>query len=99
MIFTAIHFAGPRCARSRGNREPDVRTFCTQPSYHRALANAGRAGKDCQPGLPGAPRGKRGTAHAMDGRIGRGTEFPALVPGVTLLGQISPPNSFSSAVR
>jgi hypothetical protein len=43
--------------------------------------------------------GKRGIAKAMDGRIGRGTEFPALVLGDVGLGQISPPNSFSSAVR
>jgi hypothetical protein len=47
----------------------------------------------------GAPPGKRGIAYAMNGRIGPGTVFPALVPGIVRLGQIPPPNSFSSAVR
>jgi hypothetical protein len=46
-----------------------------------------------------APPGKRGIAYAMNGRIGPGAMFPALVPGIVSLGQRSPPNSFSSAVR
>ena len=45
------------------------------------------------------PPGKRGIAYAMIGRIGPGTVFPALVPGIGGIGQRSPPNSFSSAVR
>src|SRR5262249_31143115 len=85
--------------RGHGNRQPDVRALRPQPRDDGALAYAGRTGKDRQPGFTGRPSGKRGIAKAMDGRIGRGTEVPALVLGAVRLGQISPPHSFSTAVR
>jgi hypothetical protein len=99
MVFAAVQLAGARRPRGHGNRQPDVRALRPQPRDDGALAYAGRTGKDRQPGFTGRPSGKRGITKAMDGRIGRGTEFPALVLGAVRLGQISPPNSFSSAVR
>jgi hypothetical protein len=99
MVFAAVDLAWPRRPCGDGNRQPDVRALRPQARDDSALANPGRAGKDRQPGFLGSPRDKRGIASAMNGRIGRGTVFPALVPGVLRLGQISPPNSFSSAVR
>ena len=99
MVFTTVDFARPWCACSHRNRQPDVRALRPQARYDGALANAGRAGKHRQPGFMGVPPDKRGIAYAMNGRIGRGTVFPALVLGVVRLGQRSPPNSFSRAVR
>jgi hypothetical protein len=100
MVFAPVHLAGPRRPRGNGNRQPDIRALRPQARDDGALAYAGRTGKNRQPGFTGPPSGKRGIAKAMDGRIARGTEFPALVLGAAAwLGQISPPNSFSSAVR
>jgi len=99
MVFTTVDFARPWRPCCHGNRQPDVRALSPQARHDSALANTGRAGKDRQPGFMGSPPDKRGIAYAMNGRIGRGTVFPALVLGVVRLGQIPPPNSFSSAVR
>src|SRR5215467_1157246 len=99
MVFTTVDFARPRRAGSHRNRQPDVRALRPQARYDSALANAGRAGKYRQPGFMGAPTDKRGVAYAMKRRISRGTVFPALILGVVRVGQSSPPNSFSSAVR
>src|SRR5262249_15684594 len=99
MVFAAVHLTGPRRPCGNGYRQPDVRALRPQARDDGALADAGRAGKDRQPSGTGHPSGNRGTAEAMDGRIGGGTEFPALVFGAVRLGQISPPTSFSSAVR
>src|SRR5215831_11969488 len=73
MVFATVHLAGPRRPRGNGNRQPDVRALRPQARDDGALAYAGRAGKDRQPGLVRPPTGKRGIANTMDGRTGRGT--------------------------
>ena len=99
MVLTTVNFTRPWRPGCDGNREPDIRALRPQARDDGALPNAGRAGKHRQPGFMGPPPGKRGIAYAMNGRIGPGTVFPALVPGIVSLGQRSPPNSFSRAVR
>jgi hypothetical protein len=99
MVFATVDLARPWRPCSDGDRQPDVRALRPQARDDGALAYAGRAGKDRQPCFLGSPLGKRGIAYAMDGRIGRGTEFPALGLRVVRLSQTPPPNSFSSAVR
>src|SRR5437667_5636634 len=99
MVFATVNLTRPWRPCCDGNREPDVRALRPQARDDGALPNAGRAGKDRQPGFMGSPPDKRGIASAMNRRIGRGTRFPALAPEVVGLGQISPPNSFSRAVR
>jgi hypothetical protein len=62
MVFAAVDLTRPRRPCCHGNREPDVRALRPQARDDSALANAGRAGKDRQPGFLGSPPGKRGIA-------------------------------------
>src|ERR1035438_5307906 len=76
VILTPVDFTGPRRPCGYGHREPDFRAFLAEARDDRALADTGRAGKHSQQCATAAPPDKRGTAWAMNGRIGRGPMSP-----------------------